>query len=150
MKTKLLECRFAPMSSWWHIILIGQMFLPSVFVEATKMIPLTSRSLLGTGNEIATLNYNNAFSIEDNHRQDFCDKFKSANRTFSTATALNGIQLNVMVKATTESGYFNYDANTGIDPKNEGFYAIILDKIADKGNFTWYVYFFSFLFLLNE
>ena len=53
------------------------------------------------------------------------------------------MELNVMIKGTKESGYFNYDENTGIDPE-PGFYATILDTIAERGNFTWYVYFIMY------
>ena len=113
-----------------RFLLIGQLVI--VGVEALQ----TERNLLG--NEKATLNFNDAFSVEKAYRQSFCDEYQyMVSSSLNASEALNGQDLNVIFYTHSTQGLVNYDEETGIDPYDPGLYANILDHIAKRANFTW-------------
>jgi hypothetical protein len=91
------------------------------------------------GNEKATL-FNDA-----DHSQSFCNHFEAMAKVtaengavgVNIGQALNGAHLNVIIYVEEELGYFNYDKNEGIDRLHPGFFANVLDYIAEEGNITW-------------
>ena len=106
----------------------------------TEAASSSSRSL-SVGNETAVLGYNNVFSVEQDYRQNFCNSRNNSDTssTLFVGDVLNGKKINVMIVGANTTTYFNYDEETGIDPINPGFYANVLDMMAEQGNFTWYV-----------
>jgi len=121
--------RILPLASW-RFLLIGQLII--VGVEALR----TERNLLG--NEKATLNFNDAFSLENDYRQSFCDEYQHmVNNSLNVTEALNGKVVNAIFYTHSTQGLVNYDEETGIDPYNPGLYVNILDHIAKQANFTW-------------
>jgi len=114
------------------LLLILFFYIPAGAEAASS----SSRSL-SIGNELAVLGYNNAFSIKHDYRKNYCDSHNSNNTSSTPAVGdlLNGKKLNVLIASTLTTSSFNYDEETGIgDP---GFYANVLDMMAEQGNFTW-------------
>lgn len=93
------------------------------------------------GNEKTTFS---GYGIEElssgiSHRQSFCEQNDAMLKdpSIHVEHALNGAHLNVLLYYEAESGHFNYDEETGIDPINPGILADILDYVAERTNITW-------------
>lgn len=88
------------------------------------------------GNEKATLTFD-PFREDLSYRQDFCARYQEMAKKgdgFSLKDALSGSKLSVLIEP---DDYFRYDNETGIDPEYPGINALVLDYMAEKGNFTW-------------
>ena len=81
------------------------------------------------------------FNTTANHKQSFCDR---QNQLFanniSLSEALSGLSLSVVLtnyQTPANTPFFTLDKDGVIDPTNPGLFAIIMDELAERANFSW-------------
>ena len=119
------------LQGWITLLLLGQLFVGAAIASSQ----IAGRNLLG--NEIGTLSDGGPFASDLSFRQSFCDRYKemiSSGNQINLRNALHGKELSVSL---VPGKYFRYNEETGIDPDYPGVDALILDYIAEQGNFTW-------------
>lgn len=88
------------------------------------------------GGELATFT-TPQMSYDENYRQNVCDRYQRfVDGEVELKDALEGMQVHTLIGGYA-GAYFNYDEISGIDPKNPGMTAIIMDEVAKRGKFTW-------------
>jgi len=121
------------LQGWIMLLLFGQLFVGTA-IASSQII--AGRNLLEEP-EIASMSDGGAFTSDNSYRQDFCPRYKemvSNGRKINVKNALSGEELHVSL---VPGKYFIYNEETGIDPDYPGLNALMLDYIAEQGNFTW-------------
>ncbi|CAB9526101.1 receptor ionotropic, NMDA 1 [Seminavis robusta] len=104
------------------------------FVAVFLCVSITN----GLGGEKAFFQTTPATPDLVSHRQDVCDRFeKHRAGEIGLRNALSGLSLRPAVIHVEGNPFFKYSADEGIDTKNPGIEAELMDAVAERANFTW-------------
>lgn len=81
------------------------------------------------------------FSTQESHRTNLCERQQLLFAgNISLSQALKGLELSVVLTNYTSPGskpFFTLNEDGVIDPENPGLFAIILDELAERAEFSW-------------
>lgn len=117
--------------------MIRRSFAPRLLTSILSLLSvLLSTNLYCFAQEQPTLTLE-YFNYSTSHRQSVCERQAQLdNETLSLRDALSGLQISTWIVG--DNRYVRFDESTNtLDSQDVGLIGVLLDKLAERGQFTW-------------